>query len=955
MCRIFSLAGLALLVALPIHAQTTASGSIHGTARDQDGAVLPGVSVSAKSDSVPGRFAATTDGAGQYHLDDLPPGDYTIAAELSGFARFERTAIRVQTGLNVTVDIPMKLGSVEETVEVRQDTPLLETGTGAQSINVSGELLRGIPLTEKREWFGALALAPGVVISDFLTSKLIYVHGADPSGTVIQMDGADVTSANHDGVSYLNLNADTVRDLQIQTSGVDASAPLGIGGVINIATASGTNRLSGAATAFFQPRSWNGSNTPGGTSSTVDQKQFDGSTGGPLLKDHVWGFGSYRYIDITSGLSRTPAQLTTFRALDPGYQPLDAGNKANIWFGKLTAQASAAHQISGFYQRDVNPSDVVSPTLANSFKQASGGVASSVRLSSVWSDRLTTRLNASYNSKHRETFDPNIPGPLMRVDNTVTLSGGRLVGSSILGSIGAPAVSLPVQPNWMATLSADATLYAHQGGGTHELQGGLYVQPRVQGSDTHYINGGFTLEEDVLRIPGDVNSGFIPFHRQILDGTSLTTYKQKTNDYAAYVQDAWRPMPRLTINGGVRVDHIDTRDLLFNVTSQRSTEVGPRLGANYALTADARNVARAHWVLVHDQPGIITTVGSPSLGIRDLYDLNLDGTFETTFVTPPTAGIIANRSNDPDLHQPSVREWGVGYSRQLSGGMAANVDVVHRAFVDRPDLIETNGLYNGDVFAGYKNPAFNEIYVATNNRWNTPVYSSADVSITKRTARVEAVASYVRQWRHMDGTWQPNDPASFIQPDAFANDKGIGSSTGTAAATSDANSLSGTQMTQPVTGSGQWQDHTVRTGLTYVGPWALILSGSYTFQSGTWGGPIVSQLSKSDPAFGPPTVTLSNGRVVSNPLATLVRFAYANRGDGQLHTPALNALNLRAGRRFELGRAKADASLDVFNVTNNGADQGFNVGSNQTYNPQYGTTTFRQLPRSAQVVLRITF
>ncbi len=955
MCRMTSVFCIALFTALPLHAQTTASGGIHGAAKDQNGNVVPGVMVSARSDTVPGRYAATTDGTGEYRLSDLPPGDYTVTADLSGFAPFERTPITVHTGLSVEVNVLMKVGGVEEKVEVHQETPLLETRSGAQSVNVSGDLLRGIPLTEKREWFGALVMAPGVVITDYLTTKLIYVHGADPSGTVIQMDGADVTSANHDGVSYVNLNADTVSDLQIQTSGLDASAPLGIGGVINIATANGTNRLSGAATSFFQPRSWNSSNIPGGTSSSIDQKQFDGSAGGPFIKDRLWGFGSYRYIDITSGLSRTPAQLTVFRTFDPGYKPLDAGNKANIWFGKLTAQPSAGHQISGFYQRDVNPNDVVSPTLANSFKQASGGAAASVRLSSIWSDRLTTRLNTSYNAKHRETFDPQIPGPLVRVDNNVISSGGRLTGSSILASIGAPAISLPVQPNWMFTVSADATLYAHQGRGTHELQGGIYVQPRVQGSNTHYINNGFTLEEDVLRVPGDINGGFVPFHRQILDGTSLTTYKQKTNDYAAYVQDAWRPVPRLTINGGVRVDHIDTRDLVFNVTSQRSTEVGPRFGANYALTADARNVARAHWVLVQDQPGTITTVGNPSLGIRDLYDLNLDGTFETVFVTPPTAGIIANRSNDSNLHQPSVREWGLGYSRQLTGGMAANVDVIHREFIDRPTLVETNGLYNGNVFAGYKNPAFNEIYVATNNRWNTPVYSSVDLSITKRTARLEALASYVRQWRHMDGTWQPNDPASFIQPNAFANDKGIGSSTGTAAANTDANSLSGTQMTQPVTGSGQWQDHTVRAGVTYVGPWALLLSGSYTFQSGTWGGPIVSQLPTAEPAFGPPTVTLSNGRVVSNPLATTLRFTYPTRGDGQLRTPALNALNVRMGRRFDFGRSKVDASLDVFNITNNGADQGFMVGANQTYNPLYGTTTFRQLPRSAQVVLRITF
>jgi hypothetical protein len=351
----------------------------------------------------------------------------------------------------------------------------------------------------------------------------------------------------------------------------------------------------------------------------------------------------------------------------------------------------------------------------------------------------------------------------------------------------------------------------------------------------------------------------------------------------------------------------------------------------------------------------VTTTGTPSVGQRDLYDLNLDGTFETTFVTPPTSGAIVNRTIDPDLHQPYVQEWGGGFSRQLSGGVVANVDAAHRRFVDRTTLVEINGKYDRHVFIGYLNEALNDIYTATNNQWNTPVYSSLELSLTKRTARVQTLASYVRQWRHIDGTWQPNDPAAFIQPDAFANHTGIGSSTGTATATFDSNSLSGFQMTQSVTASAQWQDHVARAAVAVTAPWGVMLATNYTFQSGTWSGPIITRIAAADPAFGPPTVTLSNGRVVSNPLATILRFAYPTRGDGQLRTPNLHALNVRAGRRFAFRRVKLDASLDVFNVTNLGADLGFEFLGNQTFNPLFGQTIDRQRPRSAQVVLRAAF
>lgn len=955
MRRVFSVLALTVLITSPLHAQTAAGGSVHGVARDQQGAVVPGVAVSATSPTVPGAYRATTDRVGQYRLADLPPGDYTIVAELDGFATFLRPSVSVRAGLNVPVDLAMKVGSVDETIEVRQETPLLETRNGMQAVNVSGELLRSVPLSGRREWFSALTVAPGVITSEYSGSKLFYVRGSEDSGTVILVDGADVTSVAKAGPTYLHMSTEAIDDIQIQTAGLNASAPLGNGGVINIATASGTNQPRGAAGFSLQPRKWNDSNQPGGTSTSVDQAQLDLSLGGPVIKDRIWGFGAYRRTDITTGISRTAAQLAVLRTLISGYEPLDGTNKANFWFAKLTAQASAAHQVVGFYQKDVNPVLNVLSEGQHPFGQATGGMAASVRVSSVWSDRLTTRLGASYNDKHREGIDSGIEGPNVRLYDRTILSAGRRRGNGLLASVGAPVLSRLTQPNNKLTIALDTTLYLQHGSNSHELQAGLYAQRRVQGNHLHYINGGFTLEEQVLRRPGVYDSGTIPFHQIMVDGTELTTFNQRGRDYAAYVQDAWRPSPRLTLNAGVRVDHIVMEDTVFDVTSQRSLEIGPRLGANYALTGDSRNVARGYWVRVHDQPGLVTTAGNPKIGQRDVYDLNLDGTFETVFATPAATGGIANRNVDPDLHQPWVQEWGAGFSRQVAGGVAANVDFVRRRFVHRPTLVETNGRYEGRVFTGYKDEAFNEIFTATNNRWNTPVYSSVELSVTKRTARVQALASYVRQWRHIDGTWQPNDPASFIQPDAFANNTGIGSSTGTASAASDANSLSGSHMTQTVTASAQWQDHVARLAVSYAGPWALLLSTNYTFQSGTWSGPIVTDISSPDPAFGPTTVRLSNGRLVSNPLATTIRFAYPTRGEGQLRTPNMHAWNLRVGRRFEIGRVHLDADVDIFNVTNNGADLGFEFEANQTFNPLFGTTIDRQLPRSAQIVLRASF
>jgi hypothetical protein len=951
MSRVVSSVILALLVAGPAVAQSTANGSIRGVATDQNGAVLPGVAVTAKSPTVPGTFNAVTDRVGQYLLANLPPGDYTIDAELSGFTHLVRSPITVRAGLNVEADLPMQVGRIEETLEVHEQTPLLETRNGAQAVNISGTLLRSVPLTEGREWFGALSLVPGVNTADFAGSKLMSVAGADDSANVVQVDGADVGTSANFGITYLSLSTDAIDDIQIKTSGVDAAAPLGLGGVINIATTSGTNVVHGSATTAIHPASWNSSNVPGGTSSTSDQRQFDLSGGGPLLKDHLWGFGAYRYSRVTSGISRTAQQIATVRALDPAFTPSDSVNQSNFTFAKLTAQPSSRQRLSGFYQRDINPAIAAVATAANVTKQATGGNAVSGGLSSVWSNRLTTQVTVAYNNKRRTQFDTGVEGPFQRVYSGTVLSGGRLSGSGQLATLESPTNGYTTAPDSKTTVSADATLFVGQGSGSHELRAGLYGQDRLRGSDIVWINDGFTIEDTVRTGNGTI----VPFHRTIIDGTNQTSFRQRTRDYAAYVQDAWRPTRRLTINAGVRVDHIAITDLLFHVTPQNSTDIGPRFAATYALSAESRDVVRAHWVKVHDQPGIAGISGSASLAQQDLYDLDLDGTFETVFSTPATYALAANRSFDPHLHQPFVREWGAGYSRQFGGTTSATIDFLERQFRDRPGVVETNGEYDGERFVGYANEAFNEIYVGTNNRYNWPVYDALQLSLTKRTQRLEAIASYVRQWRHIGGTWQPHDPASFIQPDAFANDKGIGKTSGSISSPTDANSLSGSQMTQRGNGSAQWLDHTARAGLFYTAPWNLLVGVDYTFQSGIWSGPIVTRVAAPDPAFGPTTVKLSNGRVVSNPLATTIRFAYPTRGDGQLKTPNYHVFNVRVGRQFQFGRLEVAANLDVYNVTNNAADLSFDLDSNQLYSPTFGNTAFRQLPRSGQFLIHVSF
>jgi hypothetical protein len=225
---------------------------------------------------------------------------------------------------------------------------------------------------------------------------------------------------------------------------------------------------------------------------------------------------------------------------------------------------------------------------------------------------------------------------------------------------------------------------------------------------------------------------------------------------------------------------------------------------------------------------------------------------------------------------------------------------------------------------------------------------------SQRTRRSQFLVGYTRGFQHLDGTWQPNDPASFIQPTAFANDRGIGSIRG-----GESNSLSGTSQAR----NPMWIKHALRLAASYNAPWGLTLSSNLNYFSGPYTGPIVRFLPAPDPQFGPPSLVLSNGRTVSNPLATTVRFAYATRGEGQLQAPPLAQWNARAGWRFALGGNRSfEIALSVLNITNRDALQEYLSGSNQlgSSNFAYGPDgTFRgqkrQAARTAQLSMRFEF
>ncbi|MCC6988585.1 MAG: carboxypeptidase regulatory-like domain-containing protein, partial [Acidobacteria bacterium] len=182
--------------ASPALAQT-GDGNRRGYVKDESGAVLPGVSVTATSSELIAPVSSVTDGAGLYRLNNLPPGNYVITAELTGFSIVRREGILVRAGATFTIDFDLKLSTLQETITVTGDSPMIETSKPTTSITLDRELIRAAPISSRRVFSDALDLAPGISsrnVDDGVGRRSYYFKGAVIFSHVFTLEGAPAGS-----------------------------------------------------------------------------------------------------------------------------------------------------------------------------------------------------------------------------------------------------------------------------------------------------------------------------------------------------------------------------------------------------------------------------------------------------------------------------------------------------------------------------------------------------------------------------------------------------------------------------------------------------------------------------------------------------------------------------------------------------------------------------------------
>src|SRR6187200_1757785 len=305
--RVGALLGCLLLAPTLLYAQTQAS--ITGSVKDTSGAVLPGVTVEASSPELIEKVrGAVTDATGQYRIENLRPGRYTVTFTLAGFSTVRREAIDIAGSATFAVNAELKVGTLEETITVTGESPIVDVQTARRESVVSRDVITALPTAGG--YSSILSLAPGIVggSQDIATGPCACTfssHGALLAGRAneegrLLLDGLLISVPQGSSSNYFSDSRNS-QEISVTVAGALGETETG-GPVLNMVPRTGGNLFSGSFYAGWGPESLQGTNltdelkAAGAVAPTplITNYDISAAVGGPISKDRLWFFGSTR-------------------------------------------------------------------------------------------------------------------------------------------------------------------------------------------------------------------------------------------------------------------------------------------------------------------------------------------------------------------------------------------------------------------------------------------------------------------------------------------------------------------------------------------------------------------------------------------------------------------------------------------------------------------------------------
>ena len=704
--------------ALPAFAQGSQAGILRGTVTTADKLSLPGATVNIKSAALQGERTAVTESDGSFLFRGLPPGMYAVTFTMNGMATIQKQ-VEVPLGGVAQVAITMALANVSEVVQVTAEAPTMVT-TPVIGSNLKHEDIA--LLASRRDIEGIANLAASVTESTAPNAQQLNINGAFAYDNLFMVNGVDVND-NLFGSPQNVFIEDAVQETQVLTSGIPAEYGRFSGGVVNAITKSGSNKFSGSVRLNLTDPTWS-KLTPYEAAHNVDVKSkinniWEGTFGGPLLKDRLWFFGAGR-------LAKTTA-ANTFPETGAAYSTVNDNKRGEI---KLTGSPNNDHTLTvsfidaptnidntpaiGGYE--IDPHTLISEQNPN------------WTLGANWRGILASNLfaEAQYSRRHFSFQNAGGTSTVMADSPFFTLALGD--GGWAYNAPYFDATDPEDRDNQQATGSLS---YSVQGAGRHDFKAGYewFRSQRNGGnsqSPTSYVfNTDFVTTPDggpVYDANGYLIPIFSPGDTQAQHWIAVRGASMHVDTQSVFLQDHWMVNNLLSLDLGARFEHVNGMST-GGIQGVKTNSIVPRLAAAFSPLGNSKlvfHVTYGHYAGRYNeaQVGANSPVGNPALTVG-IYDgpagqgrgfaPGLDpANYQIVFGSFPTANV----SMASGLSSPITKEFTVSAGGDLWGKGSAEVAYVWRRmnnFIE--DFIDvangtTDVVQNGQDFGTFTNIVF---------------------------------------------------------------------------------------------------------------------------------------------------------------------------------------------------------------------------------------------------------
>jgi hypothetical protein len=927
--RTLTLVALAAASARQAYAQASATTvAIDGTVADTSGGALPGVTVTVSSPTLQGVRTAITNGEGTYRLPQLPPGAYRIAYEMPGFATIVRENQRLAVGFNATINVQMQVSTIQETVTVSGQSPVVDQKSSKVVTNFDAEKLNSLP--SSRDVWAILAAAPAVQL------QRIDVGGSN-AGTQTGYSAYDTKADQHrpmvegivmtEGTNAAGFYYDYGSFSEVSVGTGAHGAEMGWPGVASsFVSKSGGNEYHGRFYLDYQNGDVQSTNiddaqaarlTSGGGLAAQDlNKQvryydLNADAGGYLKKDMVWFYGSVRDQQIDTRYPNFPVKPFVTRLTN--------------YTGKGTYTLSQNNKFVGYGQwgRKQQPNRLDYYTTASTAAQhiSADSTWNQQYWGHVWKGEWNTVVrNQAFLEFRYGQFGYVWPN----YRNADTPSYQDLSNNQVRGA----------NRDWQQDITRDqfhtsASFFKDGWLGSHNFKVGgeafkeIITQYRGNNSSDGSVFPGNVLHQ--LRNGAPV---------QVILFAGPTKSVNGLWTYAGYINDTWQPASRVTLNLGLRYERYrgflpaqeraastffpealayDAKDDVFHWNL-----VSPRLGVNYDLFGDGRTLLKFNYGQYWWNPGT-ALAGNVNENPADAFrqyawtDPNGDGLWQNgeQGALLATAGGRASASIDPDLEDTFTREYSVWLDREMFPNFGVRTGVVYRRIDQQFQTYNLNRPYDGfTVPITVTDPGPDGSLTATaDNGASYTLYNLAPAYVGLATQDYVTNGDGVSEFwtweisgtKRMSARWSVLASYSYRWNQDFASAY-LGNNLRASTLPVSPNDLINTDE-----GRYNFNNWTFKASGSYEARWGLRLSPSYRFQAGQ--------------PFGRTFLATTNygqQRVLAEPIDSQAQRNFS-------------LIDMRVEKSVPVGRRKIGLVLDIYNLTNANAEQNINWASGSAY------------------------